>query len=194
MIGYNQTYNASDRIGLFQGWLGAMNWTLGKDSLTESELKILSYFLYYNDKYKSITEEETRYELLFSNSIKKKIKEEFKVDSQKLETYLNKLRKKKAITANNYINPRFVVYPEDTVIVSYTFKLNSPRIEQQVVIPEVQPTVETYDTPVYEQPVIVDTLNTQEEIAVANTGSIWDRYMNDEPARKVVKFGEGEID
>lgn len=110
------------RIEIFQAWLYAVNWTLGDNKLSDSELEILSYFLYYNDKYKTIIEDDIRGELIFSTGIKKKIKAEFEIDSQKLETYLNKLRKK-GIINNNVINPSLMVYPGKDLKVVYDFSI-----------------------------------------------------------------------
>ena len=63
-----------EKVQVFQVWLGAINWTLGVNQLTDSELEIFSYLLYYNDKYKSITEHDVRMDILFSTTIKNKIK------------------------------------------------------------------------------------------------------------------------
>lgn len=122
------------RIALFQAYLVAFNWTLGKNELTISEIEILSYFLYYNEKYKSIKEDEVRYELLFSTSVKKKIREEFNIDSQKLETYLNKLRKKGVVTSNNGINPAFVIYPENVIDLTFSFKMLNSKVKETPVV------------------------------------------------------------
>ena len=92
----NKRFNipVTERIQIFQVWLASINWTLGANQLTEAELEILSYLLYYNDKYKSVKEHSIRMDLLFSTTIKNKIKEEFSIPTHKLETYLNKLGKK----------------------------------------------------------------------------------------------------
>lgn len=170
MIGLNQPVVVSQRIHLFQGWLASINWMLGKNSLTEEELKIVSYLLYYNDKYKSITDEEARNELLFSTSVKKKIKNEFGVESQKLETYLNKLRKKDVITSSNTINPRFIIYPEDTVVVKFDFKLNSVVVKQEFSSPHVD-TIGS--VPLTEEVSHEETT----EIAATESVNLWDKYM-----------------
>lgn len=190
MIGYNQVYNANDRIQLFQGFLGSINWTLGDNALTESELLILSYLLYYNDKYRSITDEETRNELLFSTSVKKKIKEEFKVDSQKLETYLNKLRKKGVITANNTISPKFIIYPEDKVFISFTFQLKNNVQPQTISSPQLDTQVQ--EPIVYNEVSTEVTTENQEEVVIpANTGNLWDKYMEEDPKKKIVSWNSG---
>lgn len=108
-----------EKVQVFQVWLGAINWTLGANQLTDSELEIFSYLLYYNDKYKSITEHDVRMDLLFSTTIKNKIKQEFNIATHKLETYLNKLRNKGFIT-NNSLTERFLIYPESSIEVTFT--------------------------------------------------------------------------
>lgn len=108
-----------EKVQVFQVWLGAINWTLGTNQLTDSELEIFSYLLYYNDKYKSITEHDVRMDLLFSTTIKNKIKQEFNIATHKLETYLNKLRNKGFIVGNS-VPERFLVYPENSIEVTFT--------------------------------------------------------------------------
>ena len=108
-----------EKVQVFQVWLGAINWTLGVNQLTDSELEIFSYLLYYNDKYKSITEHDVRMDLLFSTTIKNKIKQEFNIVTHKLETYLNKLRNKGFIVGNS-VPERFLVYPENSIEVTFT--------------------------------------------------------------------------
>ena len=200
MIGANNNYIITNRVDLFKGWLNVINCTLSKKgSLTESELEILTYLLYYNDKYKSITEDETRFELLFSPSVKRKMKEEFNVDSQKLETYLNKLRKKGVIASNNTINPKFIIYPEDTVFISFTFQLNniqpqiisSPKIDTQVPEPitNIVSTEEIVERIVDER----ETIQKYQEHATTTvtTSNIWDKYMEAEKETKAVSWNTG---
>lgn len=117
-----------ERIQLFQVWLASINWTLGKSQLTQAELEILSYLIYYNDKYKTIKEADVRMDLLFSTTIKSKIKKEFDVSTHKLETYLNKLRKKKVIE-NNSINEKFIIYPEKSLQVQFNSILHNSQSE-----------------------------------------------------------------
>jgi hypothetical protein len=122
-----------ERVQVFQVWLGAINWTLGVNQLTDSELEIFSYLLYYNDKYKSITEHEVRMDLLFSTTIKNKIKQEFNIVTHKLETYLNKLRNKGFIVGNS-VPERFLVYPESSIEVTFTcfMEVQTPKVEVKV--------------------------------------------------------------
>jgi hypothetical protein len=122
-----------EKVQVFQVWLGAINWTLGVNQLTDSELEIFSYLLYYNDKYKSITEHEVRMDLLFSTTIKNKIKQEFNIVTHKLETYLNKLRNKGFIVGNS-VPERFLVYPESSIEVTFTcfMEVQTPKVEVKV--------------------------------------------------------------
>jgi hypothetical protein len=122
-----------EKVQVFQVWLGAINWTLGVNQLTDSELEIFSYLLYYNDKYKSITEHEVRMDLLFSTTIKNKIKQEFNIVTHKLETYLNKLRNKGFIVGNS-VPERFLVYPENSIEVTFTcfMEVQTPKVEVKV--------------------------------------------------------------
>ena len=149
------------RIQIFQVWLASLNWTLGVNQLTEAELEIFSYLLYYNDQYKSIQDHNLRMDLLFSTTIKKKIKDEFNIPTAKFETYLNKLRKKGVLEKNSIV-PKFIIYPEDKLQVSFTCGLTA-TVQRPVVAPEPpQPTVqeevkeeligEYYEEP-YEEPI-----------------------------------------
>jgi len=104
---------------LFLAYLKAINWTL-PEQLTDSELEVLSYLVYYNNFYAGeIKSDEIRYDLLFSSSTKKKIREEFDIDTQKFETYLNKLRKKQIII-NNTLSSRVVITAEDKLEIRFT--------------------------------------------------------------------------
>jgi hypothetical protein len=122
-----------EKVQVFQVWLGSINWTLGVNQLTDSELEIFSYLLYYNDKYKSITEHEVRMDLLFSTTIKNKIKQEFNIVTHKLETYLNKLRNKGFIVGNS-VPEKFLVYPESSIEVTFTcfMEVQTPKVEVKV--------------------------------------------------------------
>lgn len=189
------------KIDMYQAWILSINWTLYKNQLTTSEIAILSYILYYNEKYKSIKEDDVRYELLFSTSVKKKIREEFSIDSQKFETYLNKLRKKGIITSSNGINPRFIVYIDNSLTVSFNFKLVSVKptvIEeppQLHIAPEPQAQKEElqqFEEPTEEfedQEIQPDFSEIQSEEPSVGAGSIWDRYMGDERLNEVKKNG-----
>jgi hypothetical protein len=118
-----------DKQELFLAYLKAINWTL-PEQLTDSELEVLSYLVYYNNFYASeIKSDEIRYDLLFSSSTKKKIREEFNIDSQKFETYLNKLRKKGVIEGNT-LSKRIVITMEDKLEVTFTMSVKeTPKME-----------------------------------------------------------------
>lgn len=149
------------RIQIFQVWLASLNWTLGVNQLTEAELEIFSYLLYYNDQYKSIQDHNLRMDLLFSTTIKKKIKDEFNIPTAKFETYLNKLRKKGVLEKNSIV-PRFIIYPEDKLQVSFTCGLTA-TVQRPVVVSEPpQPIVQEevreefigeYNDEPYEEPI-----------------------------------------
>lgn len=110
---------------LFLAYLKSINWTL-PEQLTDSELEVLSYLVYYNNFYAAeIKSDEIRYDLLFSSSTKKKIREEFDIDAQKFETYLNKLRKKQVIV-NNTLSSRVVITMQDKLEVRFTMSVKEP--------------------------------------------------------------------
>lgn len=112
---------------LFLAYLKAINWTL-PEQLTDSELEVLSYLVYYNNFYAAeIKSDEIRYDLLFSSSTKKKIREEFDIDTQKFETYLNKLRKKQIII-NNTLSSRVVITAEDKLEIRFTMAVKETPI------------------------------------------------------------------
>lgn len=128
---------------LFEVYLNTINWTL-TEPLTESELKVLSYLLYYNNiYYKEIKSDSIRYDLLFSSTIKKKIREEFDIEPQKFEVYLNKLRKKNIIT-DNQLSEKIVIYLDNKLEVRITasekeqLKVEAPKEEIVVKLPELQ--------------------------------------------------------
>lgn len=141
---------AENKIQIFQIWLASINWTLGKNQLTESELEILSYFLYYNDKYKSIQDYNVRMDLLFSTTVKTKIKEEFGISTHKMETYLNKLRKK-GIIINNSLDPKLVIYPDSNIQVTFSCSLNSVEITSSIQEQEIRPMEEKSPVPDMEE-------------------------------------------
>lgn len=189
------------KIDMYQAWILSINWTLYKNQLTTSEIAILSYILYYNEKYKSIKEDEVRYELLFSTSVKRKIREEFHIEAQKFETYLNKLRKKGIITSSNSINPRFIVYIDNELSVGFNFKLviANPIVKQEVplqpIVPEpqqkeeYQQEVEAPTEEFEDQVVQPDFSEFQSEEPSVGAGSIWERYMGDQRLNDVKKTG-----
>jgi hypothetical protein len=178
-----------EKVQVFQVWLGAINWTLGTNQLTDSELEIFSYLLYYNDKYKSITEHDVRMDLLFSTTIKNKIKQEFNIATHKLETYLNKLRNKGFIVGNS-VPERFLVYPENSIEVSFTCfmevekpapkpKNPEPPVEQLPV--EMPADIEPEITQV-EQATQVDEYDDLDEVSdePMDFRDPFDKYFNDE--------------
>lgn len=113
---------------LFLAYLKAINWTL-PEQLTDSELEVLSYLVYYNNFYAAeIKSDEIRYDLLFSSSTKKKIREEFEIDSQKFETYLNKLRKKGIIT-NNSLSNKVVITIDDKLEIRFTMTVKETTLK-----------------------------------------------------------------
>jgi len=115
---------------LFLAYLKAINWTL-PEQLTDSELEVLSYLVYYNNFYAAeIKSDEIRYDLLFSSSTKKKIREEFDIDSQKFETYLNKLRKKGIIT-NNSLSNKVVITIDDKLEIRFTMTLKETTLKAE---------------------------------------------------------------
>lgn len=87
-------------IDFFKVLLAIRNWTLQEKSLTETELVIYAALMMYDNKYNDVKDEEIRRELLFSSITKKKILKDLNITSSKLETYLNKIRKKGLITEN----------------------------------------------------------------------------------------------
>jgi len=134
------TIKVTDKVDIFKVYLAAINWTLGANSLTESEIEIFSILLYYNDIYKEIKDNQVRSDLILSNVVKKKIKEEFGVSASKLETYLGKLRKKGLIT--DCINSKYMIYPDKIITLKYNFLLSTRDIvhpvvnNEEVIIPQ----------------------------------------------------------
>ncbi|HEY8364165.1 MAG TPA: hypothetical protein VIK84_01220 [Haloplasmataceae bacterium] len=90
-------------MDFFKVYLAIKNWTLGKKALTETELEVYAAFMYYDNKYNEVKDEEIRRELLFSSITKRKIIADLNITSGKLETYLNKIRKKGLINENGLL-------------------------------------------------------------------------------------------
>lgn len=150
---------AENKQELFEAYIKIINWTL-PEQLTEAEIKVLSYLLLYNDKYyKEIKSDEVRYDLLFSSNIKKKIREEFDIEPQKFETYLNKLRKKNIII-NNGLNSKVVIYITDKIGVQFEVaekqlpKTDIETLKKEEVVEEIPELVEI---PEFTSTVINDT-------------------------------------
>jgi hypothetical protein len=123
-----KTYNidVDDELYIYQAYASAVNWMLGDKMLSSIELEILSYFLYYNNKYKNIDDMETRSEFLFSSSTKKKIRDQFGINSQKFDNYLNKI-KKKGVIVEDKIMDMFVIYPDTMSSLLFNFSVNRPQ-------------------------------------------------------------------
>jgi hypothetical protein len=176
-----------ERVQLFQIWLASINWTLGPNQLTQAELEILSYFIYYNDKYRSIKENDVRMDLLFSTTIKSKIKKEFNINTHKLETYLNKLRKKNVIE-NNSINERFIIYPEQSLQVQFNSSLQAETPQEDIKPANDKPTAEVNE-PI--QPIEVEDSSDSTSSVVDDLDEVdpqpfdprsdFDKYFNEEP-------------
>lgn len=116
-------------IHLYQAYISSINWMMGKNMLSNIEVEILSYFLYYNNKYSAIEDLDVRFELLFSSTTKHKIRNEFNINTQKLEGYLNKLRKKGVIN-DNKISDIFMVQPNKVSSILFSFsvkQVNAPK-------------------------------------------------------------------
>ncbi len=150
------TIQVNNKIELLQGYIAAVNWTLGSNMLTESEVITLSYLMYYNEVYFSI-DREFRGDLLFSNTVKKKIKQEFNLEGVKLDTYIGKLRKKGIIVNNNLISI-FDIKVEDALSIKYTFKIKTILEEQQEV------NIQTPEIPTVDPPAIQETTNFNNDI------------------------------
>lgn len=114
--------NIPDELTLFKSWVASINWTLGGNSLTGDEIEMFATLLYFNNKYRDIKDMEVRYELLFSSSTKKKIKELLGIAPNKIETYFTKLRRKGIIVDNTLID-RFIIYPDGEINLTFNLKV-----------------------------------------------------------------------
>lgn len=174
------TIRVNNKTDLFKAYLAAINWTFA-NPLTESEIEVLAILMYYNDFYKEIKDNQVRSDLILSSSTKKKIKEEFDIPSQKLETYLGKLRKKEII--GNSLDSKFMVYPDGIFSIKYNFMVQGdsqnniqsvmtqqPIVQQNTMVqpvkqePVVQPVKDEYLPPTYhgETPITQQPLNSGE--------------------------------
>jgi len=89
--------------------------------LREKERRVLAELLYYNYKYKAMDEEE-RFILIFSTSIRKKIMEELKVSDAVLNNNLSELRKKGYIV-DNKIKRFYQIDPTENGTLTYKFMM-----------------------------------------------------------------------
>jgi hypothetical protein len=138
------TIKVQNKLDMFKAYLASINWTMGKNSLTESEIEVLALLMYYNNVYKEITDNQVRSDLLLSNVVKKKMKDEFGISSSKLETYLGKLRKKGLITT--MLNPKFMIYPDNLLSIKFSFVYQPVTYTPQEEVPQIT----TEEPPVYE--------------------------------------------
>lgn len=90
----------NNKIEIYKSYLSIINWTLKDNSLSNKEIDILAFFMYYNELYANIPEEEAKIELLMSSSTKKKIKQKLNMSSSMFDTYLTRIKKKGLINNN----------------------------------------------------------------------------------------------
>jgi DNA-binding MarR family transcriptional regulator len=143
----NIPIKVENKVELYSAYLSIVNWTL-KDKLSDKEIDILAYFMYYNEMYSNIPEEEAKIELLMSSSTKKKIREKLKISSSMFETYLGRLKKKNYIGKNGlslYIE-RIKLDKEYTLSFEVIQSKKQPVVEQRIPIVEETPVSENIET------------------------------------------------
>jgi hypothetical protein len=178
------TIKLKKKIELIQAYLSAINWTLGTNQLTVQELEVLSYFVYFDQQYLQINDADVRYELLFSTSVKKKIKEQFNINTTKLETYMNKLRKK-GIIVNNQLSKQFQLnFNNEKIILAYNFSIATSTVATTTSAPQVQTQQPVESYPTYVEPQITDV--PRQPLVIPSMDDFDDDYINNLP-----KFEEG---
>lgn len=81
------------------------------DSLTGRELQVYAYFLYYNDKYKTIPLKD-RNKLIFNRSVRGDIAKKMHLKRSRIYNIVT-LLKKKGIIGDGELNPRYVINKTD---------------------------------------------------------------------------------
>lgn len=156
-------------MDFFKVYLAIKNWTLGKKALTETELEVYAAFMYYDNKYNDVKDEEIRKELLFSSITKRKIVADLNITSGKLETYLNKIRKKGLITENGLL----ITYRADINFgLSFVYNVGlENKVPEYIPTPVVTPNTISVSTPVpqsKEENPYEEFDNSMKEIAMKN--------------------------
>lgn len=152
-----KTYNidVDEDIHIYQAYANCVNWLLNDNKLTSSELEIMSYFMYYNNKYKTIEDIEVRGELLFSLNTRKKIREALTMNSPRFDNYLKSI-KSKGVIQNDRIADIFIFYPEtmSSLLFSFSIKKGPEPVKYEEVqeikfepIPETITTTPDFDAP-----------------------------------------------
>jgi len=81
------------------------------NDLTRKELDLYAYFLYYNDKYKTIPLRD-RNKLIFNHDIRKTIAKKMGINMARVYNIVA-LLKKKGIIGDGELNPRYVISKVD---------------------------------------------------------------------------------
>lgn len=119
---------SGSELELYINYLKSINWII-EPSLTDSEIQILAFIMLYNNKYSEISDKEKRFKFIFSSSIKKELRDEFNISSSKLETYLNKLRAKGALTSDNILEDVFCINLSEGILISFHLSNNADAVE-----------------------------------------------------------------
>jgi len=140
--------NVENKFEVYKSYLSIVNWTLGDKSLSNKEIDILAYFMYYNELYANIPDEEAKIELLMSASTKKKIKQKLSMSSSMFDTYLSRIKKKGLISDTGIQGTLNKIRLDNDYIVSFNVKQIKKKVEEVVEKIQVanQNVVETDDT------------------------------------------------
>ena len=99
-----------------------------KTCLSEIPLKIYAQLLYYNDINKNLPEKE-KWNIVFGKYTKEIIYNSLNLKEHQLNNYFSMLRKMRILNGRT-INKPFIVYSNETQLLSFKFKINGH--EEQV--------------------------------------------------------------
>jgi hypothetical protein len=124
--------NVENKFEIYKSYLSIINWTLGDKSLSNKEIDILAHFMYYNELYANIPEEEAKIELLMSASTKKKIKQKLSMSSSMFDTYLSRIKKKGLISDTGIQGTLNKIRLSNEYIISFAVKQVEKKVEEIV--------------------------------------------------------------
>ncbi len=111
---------STSRKSLFRQYLEIMG---PFHNITSRECDLLAQLMYYNDKYGEYPPK-LRSKAIFDYDTKNEIKEELGITTIQFNNLLKILRKKGAVKGEN-ISEEFMIYPEDTTNIIFTFNIDS---------------------------------------------------------------------
>ena len=100
----------------------------GSDTrLNDNPLKVLAQLLFYNNRYKDLSEK-ARWKMVFDYDTKQEICKELRMPPSHLNSYLSQLRRLKIVKGRK-IDEFYVIYPRDEVQLTFNLKVSMDEAE-----------------------------------------------------------------